>query len=354
VLEELVQTLAANKKHLMMRITELREEIDPKKVNYRWVDYDPSVRENAIIGAEDGSYNVNQYQTFCLYAVAAKSFYYDGALHVFRNTDIDILTPYRHSIDRLRTYMSILEKKAALHVLNSTDAEVFLLDGSILGDLIRPATFDKAPSADVRTDIEQRFLPSITESLSNGEYEQIVSKNYHQELLEEGHSINSIVYLEYLENILCLREIIQHSSVVAVSKTSHSINYFTEYNVPDMAIFDLFCRSTGYSEPLKVELGQMERYKRRFPILDKYFRTIDLSLFYGRFGPNVPVLKFEYLGPARKGNAERILDSLSSSVVEGYPYLLKKAHNEVVIKKTHMTQIEKILGIYERTGREIL
>ena len=49
-----------------------------------------------------------------------------------------------------------------------------------------------------------------------------------------------------------------------------------------------------------------------------------------------------------------ILNNLNSISVDGYPYILKKAHDEVVIKQRDMDSIMKELGIFEKTGRDML
>ena len=47
----------------------------------------------------------------------------------------------------------------------------------------------------------------------------------------------------------------------------------------------------------------------------------------------------------------RILNVLS---VQGYPYLLNKAHNDVVITDRNIKELLKIAKIYETTNREVM
>ena len=74
-------------------------------------------------------------------------------------------------------------------------------------------------------------------------------------------------------------------------------------------------------------------------------REIPITLFYARFGKNHPVLKFEYIGEPDVEYVKEIMNGLAFSIVEGYPYLLKKAHNEAIIRNRDIEQIARILGI---------
>jgi len=49
-----------------------------------------------------------------------------------------------------------------------------------------------------------------------------------------------------------------------------------------------------------------------------------------------------------------IISIIKRDAVEGYPYLLKKAHQDVIIRHKDINDLSKILGLYEKTGREML
>ena len=55
-----------------------------------------------------------------------------------------------------------------------------------------------------------------------------------------------------------------------------------------------------------------------------------------------------------KSQLEELLERISYTSVDGYPYLLKKAHKDVVIRNSDMDRITGGLGIIEKTGREVL
>ena len=49
-----------------------------------------------------------------------------------------------------------------------------------------------------------------------------------------------------------------------------------------------------------------------------------------------------------------IVEIIKRDAAEGYPYLLNKAHNDVVITNKHVDELLKISRIYETTNREQL
>ena len=66
------------------------------------------------------------------------------------------------------------------------------------------------------------------------------------------------------------------------------------------------------------------------------------------------IIKIELPYEADEDEIRKILSDLKRDSVEGYPYLLKKAHNEVVIKNKDIDGLSKIIGFYEKSGREML
>ena len=51
---------------------------------------------------------------------------------------------------------------------------------------------------------------------------------------------------------------------------------------------------------------------------------------------------------------DKIIEIIKRDSAEGYPYLLNKAHNDVVITNNHVDELLKISRIYETTNREQL
>ncbi|MBD3190508.1 MAG: hypothetical protein GF308_07680 [Candidatus Heimdallarchaeota archaeon] len=358
MIEDILAYTSENKNKLVTKINKLKEEIDPIKVTSPWISYEPREKTSKEVGASDGSYNFIEYKGFVLYILAAKAFTHrNGEIFEEKAVDIDILHPYRYTTNRIQFYMSMLEKKVSLQLLKKNNIDLFLLDGSILGDLIRPAAFERAPKKADKQKVEEQYLAKISQSLQKNEFSRIISKDFIDEIYDKRgvKSIDMIIYLEYLENLLTLKHLLEYENiVVGISKRSQSTTYFPKSHTPDIALFEECCRSAGFSEPKAVKLDYLQNYKRRFPILDQEIREIPISLFYARFTHKSPVLKFEYVGEPSEKRAKEILDSLAMGIVEGYPYLLRKAHREVVITRKNIEQTARVLGIYEKTGREML
>ncbi len=66
------------------------------------------------------------------------------------------------------------------------------------------------------------------------------------------------------------------------------------------------------------------------------------------------ILKFELPYEANEEQIKHILSVIKSNSAEGYPLLLKKAHNDVVIRKVDLDRLSKIIGFMEKSGREML
>jgi len=65
-------------------------------------------------------------------------------------------------------------------------------------------------------------------------------------------------------------------------------------------------------------------------------------------------LKFELPYEASEEEIIDILRIIKRNSVEGYPLLLKKAHNDVVIRKVDLERLSNIIGFIEKSGREML
>jgi len=165
------------------------------------------------------------------------------------------------------------------------------------------------------------------------------------------NKIESMIYLENLESLLVISKLLMRKEkVVAISKTSTNNDYF-DCEIPDMAIFDKF-KKEGYSEPKYLNVSK--RVKREFPVCNEFFRSLTFTIFYARLEDHKNILKFELPYKATEDEIKNILSVIKGNSVEGYPYLLKKAHNDVVIRKTDIERLSKIIGFLEKSGREML
>jgi NurA-like 5'-3' nuclease len=313
---------------------------------------------NVTICAGDGSINKKKFMSFIFYAIDAECLIYNNKLEVIESSEIDIISHHQHVEDRLRSYMGIFEIKNALKAFHEYDVDVFLFDGSLLGNLIRPSPSEKKLQSMIKEEIKIKYLPRIQEELKN-ELEDskvgIVSSKFSRKIENEFEKkTEAMIYLESLENLMIIGDLLTNErSVVGISKTSTSREYFKKSEIPDMAVFDRYSRKEGYSVPQHIKISTDDK-KRDFPIKNDFFRSLTFTIFYARLEDHKNILKFELPYEASEEEIIDILRIIKSNSVEGYPLLLKKAHNDVVIRKVDLERLSNIIGFMEKSGREML
>jgi hypothetical protein len=123
-------------------------------------------------------------------------------------------------------------------------------------------------------------------------------------------------------------------NVIFVSKTSES-NIILNGAVGDMFYFSKAASTPGYSRP--------------------YYDPIGVSVFYARLTDFAPCLKVEISGEADDAKANQVLDVLNSGSFNGYPYVLRLAHERCRIANEDMIRLAEVLGLnIEAGGREVL
>ena len=94
-----------------------------------------------------------------------------------------------------------------------------------------------------------------------------------------------------------------------------------------------------------------------FPVYNDFFNGLWFTIFYVRLKENKNILKVEipyYVEDKDDDEITEIVEIIKRDAAEGYPYLLNKAHNDVVITNKHVDELLKISRIYETTNREQL
>ncbi|WP_461463802.1 DNA double-strand break repair nuclease NurA [Methanobrevibacter sp.] len=296
---------AVKKRGEIIEEIEKFDSLDVDIADYWNFEYIEPSNENYKIAAGDGSYSHRKFLAFNLYAVAAYAIIYDGdKLSEIENVELDTSEHHKFFTDKLRAKMSIFEIENAVKAINEYNTDYFLIDGSLFGDLIRPIPKDK-----------------------------------------DLHNLA----LENLENIF---EFLKHKeNIIAISKTSTSNDVFHS-NYPDMSIFERLNKAEGYSNPIYKNLSSEMKFE--FPIHNDFFRLFEFTIFYLRLDDYKNVLKVELPYRADKKKIEEIISIIKRDSIEGYPYLLKKAHNGVVIKNKNIGELATIIGLYEKSGREML
>jgi hypothetical protein len=135
-------------------------------------------------------------------------------------------------------------------------------------------------------------------------------------------------FFEYASKLMGKR------NVVFVAKTSES-NTVIGGAVGDLFYFARSTPASGFSKP--------------------HYEPIGVSVFYARLADHAPCLKVEVPGKVDEDEARNVLDVLSSRCFNGYPYVLRLAHERCKISKEDMLRLSEVLGLnVEVGGREVL
>ncbi len=333
------------------KVTENTEESIPlDRVNELWHSYSP-VEKIVSIGAVDGSLNRKEFLSHILYAVGANSVYFkeegkEEKLWEDYLVDVGVLKPHEYSDSRLRLYMGILEIKALLKIGNEKKPEILLLDGSLIGNIIRPVTFSFQVDEVIKNSIEQNLFPILKENFS---FSKIDSQTLQKTLLENfPREFFPVVagYLEYLEYLIALETLFKNflSNIISISKRSSSRVYGFDSVLPDIAIFQKCNLPVGFSKPVEKEITPDIKYN--FPrVFSNSFRNKKINIFYVKFKHDIYKVE-TILSP------KTVFDNLSYAIINGYPLPLKLAHDRVKITNRDMETLSLILGENSRTGRE--
>ncbi|MGL6297647.1 MAG: hypothetical protein ACRC1M_00595, partial [Methanobacteriaceae archaeon] len=83
------------------------------------------------------------------------------------NSDLDLIHYHQFLNDRIRTYMGIFEVKNAIVSINNYDVDYYLIDGSIMGDIVRPHPLENKLSNDIKNRIINDIIPDLKNNLNN-------------------------------------------------------------------------------------------------------------------------------------------------------------------------------------------
>lgn len=308
--------------------------------------------EKFSLAAGDGSYNKKKFISFTLYAVGCESIIYsDNKLIKIDTAEIDSLYHHQFTEDLLRTFMEILEIKYAIKSINNFQIDHYLYDGSLYGDLIRP--FPHTESISKKEDeLINNLIKKIQKNLKYFD-----SKIYSLKLIKDYHINNSkqfdyTLFLSSIEKLILLKNLLNNNKkIITISKTSTNHDIFKS-NIPDIAVFDRYTKKSGISDIIYKKISH--EIKNEFLIEDKFFKNLEFTIFYLRLEDNKNVIKVELPYKASKKEVLDIVKKLKKYSTEGYPYLLKKAHSEVVISNKNMDELALMMNVHEKIGREML
>ncbi len=318
----------------------------------------PSPAPPERAGAVDGSRNRKEFSGYVVYAVGAASATFKGSdpedLEI--EADVDLLKPYEYSDSRLRILMGILEFKRALSLL--PEVSLLMLDGSMLGALVRPPSFYHEVEKGIREVVEELF-EELKERYSPG---KINSKEFYSRFPKRISGRDYAVaagYLEYLEYLYTIHLLLKRAKdegklLVAVSKRSDSRLHSLDRLLPDIAVLNLLNLPPGFTEP---EFGRKVDTERKFKYpgeFDDLLRSFEFTVSYLKLGEWVHKLELLETSENRLKSFERALSHLNFYSVSGYPYPLAEVHRSVKITSSDVEEVIRILKLRGITGREAL
>lgn len=322
-------------------------------ISERWEDLriKPS-RDNFSLAAGDGSFNKKKFLSFTFYAVGCESLIFNGELERAENAVIDSMPHHEFTDDLLRTFMGILELRYAIKSVDNYEADYYLYDGSLFGDLIRPFPNGVSISKKKQEEILDATIDDLTEKLLNFNARILapdIIKNFYKSNVD---LFSYTMFLSSVEKLLLLKELLKYNKrIIAISKTSTNNDMFKS-NVPDIAIFDKYTKKSGISDLIYKKVSN--EVKHKFPVEEEFFKNQEFTIFYLRLDDYKNVIKVELPYRATKDEVLDIIAKIKKYSTDGYPYLLKKAHKDVVISNKNMDELALMMNVYEKIGREML
>ena len=330
----------------------------------RWFDrpFAKSKKEFSI-AAGDGSFNIKKFLMFNYCPVSAEALIYDGDLKNIEQSEIFEMDHISFLRELIPNYMSIFELKCCLKAINEYDVDYYLFDGSILGDLQnhypkgakQPSDMKKLTQGELKLfEDDINDLSSLDLSFPN------IKRNIYAHVSKgEGgfkdYEMDDVynLYLSSVEKLLVLKQILnKRNKIISISKTSSNNDLFHS-KAPDIGILDQLTEKQGISKIIHKKVEKSTAIP--FPVYNEFFNELWFTIFYVRLKENKNVLKVElpyYVND--DDEITEIIEIIKRDSAEGYPYLLNKAHNDVVITNNHVDELLKISRIYETTNREQL
>lgn len=322
----------------------------------KWFDK-PFAKSNKdfSIAAGDGSFNIKKFLMFNYCPVSAEALIYDGDLKSIEQSEIFEMEHVPFIKELIPNYMSVFELKCCLKAINEYDVDYYLFDGSIFGDLQNHYPKGAKQPEDLKEKLDGGVLKYFTDTvndLSNLDlsFPRIKKKIYAHpsKELDEVYDL----YLSSIEKLLVLREVLKNNKkVISISKTSSNNDLFHS-NAPDIGILDQFTQKQGISDIIRKKVESSIAVP--FPVFNEFFSKLWFTIFYVRLEENKNILKVELPYWAEDDEVAEIIEIIKRDSAEGYPYLLNKAHNDVIITNKHVDELLKISRIYETTNREQL
>ncbi len=379
MIDKLYEKTIENRKQINDYFNEIPSHIDTDRVKDSYNEYTfDKQNQDKIFAALDGSSNSKKYMACFIYALSSQSIVSRPKKDVSKESqagDVNLISTIHddHINSLLSNRMAILELKSTIDTLqNNPDLDYMLIDGDITGKLRNLRIRNELD--DYSKEYLKNETRSILASLENHDFEiENTAFNRKNKVLyelkdriEKFDNTNEktiMDYFEKLELLTCIYYLVREyqDKIIGVSKTNSTTKFFNG-NIPDAATIEYTCKESGYTIS-KIEPGVKMIYvdnngkklQINYPLYNQTLTEQNFTTFFTRLDEDSNVLKIEL--PYRLENDKKIIEMLNdlySISIDGYPYILKKAHDEVVISDGDMLDITRKLGILARTGRDML
>ncbi|RAP52331.1 MAG: hypothetical protein BZ137_08795 [Methanosphaera sp. rholeuAM130] len=383
------------KDQIQYEFDKLHEDIKIEDVNDKFNPhtFNKTTQDKTFIST-DGSHNNKKYLDGILYAVGAITLLSKPDETITQESEeSDVRTYPATNIERynqyISTYMEILELKNTLKTLKTYPdmIDYILIDGSLKGQL-NHFNVNNDLNGHIKS-VLTAIIKEFEKKLDNGQFnveldyyanigyikQQVIQevKKWNDEELKDfnydDYELEIQNYYTSLELLACITHLINNYSkkIICISKTSRTNSLFKE-KIPDSAVLEYATSEAGYTNPDITDNKKLVR-----PLDENRFTSMEYPLY------NDKILKYHYITlftrlenkkqvikveiPLKdkdnrkiiENNIEDILEDLYSCSINGYPYILKKVHDNVVITNKFMDRMELVYELKNKTkGREVL
>lgn len=182
-----------------------------------------------------------------------------------------------------------------------------------------PALALESIGMDYESELTKASLDKADYVLVDG---SVLARYYDRKRLKEGAHYESI------------KDLLKEDNVLFLSKTSYS-NVMLDGALGDMFYYNGVSTGQGYSDLRHDPSG--------------------VSTSYARLADHSPCVKLEIPGKVDEAHLRRLLEVLKHGSVNGYPYVLREAHQRGKISRDELVNLASMLGLAsEIGGREVL
>ncbi len=308
--------------------------------NIDWEYIPAPSREIKNVAGVDGSVNYIEYRgtMFTVANAEVVALKDQGIVRLEAAGFADLISPYWLPRERSKLYMEILEYRTALSSLLANKDIILLFDGSLLNSIPHLPRRYFIPFSDDIKAVEEMFSERFLDSRLKPD---VYSREIILEQLESQHAHNKILTIEVLELLCVLKNLLNielAGRVFWIAKNSTDNTLFKK-PVSDVAILDRVTAGRGF-----IPVGSARLHGLEFFEVFEYLKRIPIFVYYARLEDDGPVLRIE--APyVPKNEIGEVLSLLSSISPAGYPYVLRVAHRDVVIRNSDVKVLAGMLGL---------